>query len=642
MERPLLCAQVMKFVSSALATALCLSAAGCIVEGDEVGSAEPGLDDTESSPAGGGSDQPTGNGDILATKNGNAFLLSGYHTLFDKTTSGSCVEAADEPGVAPYTVGNVSEAFQLSYVTSREQLAEELGIDLGLQVRYGAVNAEGALGFVNRFSQTSRSVSFLLKATQEYTVTNRRAARLTDEAKGRLNTGANSFTRACGTSYINGVRYGAGLMLLITYRAVSAESAMALKASLGVEAAAQASPVSGDLQVRLEKAASIDGVTVNIKALSEGVFLDDGDSGLVDGLVVSSVDSSLFEQVDEIRNTMASSVHLDACRDAGLPDCGGEAGPGYPANTHRNARATGVSLGFYDSLPNATWTGQANPFQQVRDRLSHVDRFVRDYTEIQNRLEEIYYNEIKPFVDASPADKALYNVVPPGRPFRTPAGLMELAMQLDEEIYPLNGSVVGWKMGEVMDRIQDCWDQASIDLFTSCTAGDMPYAANGEPLPEGELSAVQTQRWNELYAIIGDYNRNTRILPLSARAGTAAVTFPEAAEQCANLSSGLDIEYRLATRDEVQLLAPFVGFGNVDWSDAMMPHATWYTPDAANSCPTNTPFPLYANQPQETGEDFQCIQEVDASWWQFWAEDEFHVVPVCVPATGAVPVLPDV
>jgi hypothetical protein len=633
----------MRMISCALSVALCLSMAGCALDtgSDSQDGAMIQDDEGGTPPAGGGADQPTGNGDILPTKNGNAFLLSGYHSLFDKTTNTPCVSALDEEGVAPYTVGNVSETFQLAYVTGREELAQELGIDIGLKVRYGPIGAEGALSFVNNFSSTSRSVSFLLKATQEYTVVNRRGVSLTDEAVTRLGEGANSFTRTCGTNYINGVRHGASLLLLITYKATSEESAMSMRASLGVDASAAASPVSGDVKVRLEQAASLQGVTVTVRAATEGMFLDSDHGGVVDGLIGSSIDSNLFEEVDHIRGSMAASVQNDACRDAGAGECDGEPAPGYFANTHRNARATGVYLGFYDSLSNADWAGELNPFQQVRNRVSHVERFVRDYTEIQIRYEDIYYNEIKPFQDASAAQKAMYNIAPPGRAMRTPAEVMKVAMDLDNMFYPPKGSVVGWKMGEVIDRIQDCWDQASIDLFTSCTVGDEAYVPAGEQPPEGELEPEQTKQWNELYGLIDQYNKNSRILPVSARPGTAAVTFPEAEEHCASLESNADIQYRLATRQELELIAPYIGFGNVSWQGAFQSHATWYTPDAANACPVATPFPLYVNEPQEAVSDMRCIQEVDASWWEFWADDEFHAVPICVPSTGPIPVLAD-
>lgn len=633
----------MRTIACALALALGLGAAGCAKDTDP----DPLPPDPDfvgeggGAPAGGGADQPTGNGDILPTKNSNAFLLSGYHTLFDKTTNTPCVVPLDEPGVAAFTVGNVSETFQLAYVTSREELARELGIDIGLKVRYGPIAGEGALNFVNTFSSTSRSVTFLLEATQEYTVINRRGVLLTDDAVEGLGEGANSFTRTCGTNYVNGVRYGASLLLLITYKATTEESAMSMRAALGVDASAAASPVSGDIKMRLEQASMLEGVTVIVKAASEGMFLDPGQTGLVEGLIGSSIDNGLFDQVDAIRSTMAESVQRDACRDAGVGECDGEPAPGYFANTHRDARATGVYLGFYDSLPNAKWEGEVNPFQQVRDRVSHVERFVRDYTEIQIRYEDIFFNEVKPFQDASPAQKTLYNIAPPGEPVRTSAELMDIAMELDDMFYPPQGSVVGWKMGEVIDRIQDCWDQASIDLFTSCTANDEPYAPAGEALPEGELEPEQTQQWNELYDLIGQYNDNFRILPISARAGTEAVIFPDAAAHCASLESDAEIQYRLATRQELALIAPFIGFGNVDWSGAFQPHATWYTPNAANACPVDKPFPLYVNEPQEPESDFRCIEEIDASWWEFWADDEWHAVPICVPSTGPIPVVAD-
>ena len=576
----------------------------------------------------GGSSQPTGNGDIFSTRNPNAFLRGGYHTLYDKATSTSCVEAAAD-SEAPYTVGDVSETFELVYVDKREQLARELNIDLGMKVRYGVVEGDASMKLVNSFTSNSRSVNVLIKLKQEYQVINRQPMRLTTAARSSLDENGGEFTAICGTHYMAGVRYGANLMILITYSASNEESATDMKATLGVSSAAL--PVTGDMKTRLHTASTLSGVTVNISASTQGVLLA-GDK-FTNQTISAAVDGKLFEQVDAIRAGMTKSVQFDVCRDAGTTTCGDEPGPGYFANKSRNVQPTGIILGFYESLPNATWDGDVSPFQLVRDRLSHVERFVRDYSEVQIRYEDIYLNEVKPFLDATPAYKAMYNIAPDGKPVFSPSALQTIATDLDEKFYPERGTVIGWKTQEVVDRIKDCWDQASVNLFTSCTSKDEPL---GDIIEGKELAATDTKQWNDLYNEIISYAKHSRILPISARIGEEPVPFGDAADVCKKLSKSESLQYRLPTKSEARVLAPMVAYGNIQWAGATVPSAIWYSD--VKACGDG--YPYFKNDPESASQSkdptFECAPV--AGWWdQLW-NDDYRLVPICIPAAGPLPV----
>src|SRR5262245_31833561 len=74
-------------------------------------------------------DQPTGNGNLVSTANSNLAMYSGYQPLFDKSHSQCVAVDAQLANGAQVAVGNVSEAFELVFVSKREDLAREMGLD---------------------------------------------------------------------------------------------------------------------------------------------------------------------------------------------------------------------------------------------------------------------------------------------------------------------------------------------------------------------------------------------------------------------------------------------------------------------------------------------------------------------------------
>ena len=109
-----------KIFQSLMVVPLCLGVFGCV----------PGfVEDNPDHDVGGKGDNPTGNGDVWSTPNQNVGLFAGFDALFDKTKS-QCVTPDESLALGRrYTVGGVSETFEFVYVSSRDQLAGELGIE---------------------------------------------------------------------------------------------------------------------------------------------------------------------------------------------------------------------------------------------------------------------------------------------------------------------------------------------------------------------------------------------------------------------------------------------------------------------------------------------------------------------------------
>ena len=563
-------------------------------------------------------DNPSGNGSVVGTTNSSAGLLIGYHSLFDRT-SAQCVSVdADLARGAEVNVGSVSETFQLAYVRDREELARELGVDLGLKVKYPSVNADAAVSLLHRFKSTTTTVNLLLKLSQEYTVRNRHPLEITGTGQQKLDAGIDKFVQTCGTHYINGVRFGGHLYLLITYEATNEESALDLKADLGLQQGAVGTEVDADIKAKLNRAASRSDVRTTVKVSSTGFTFggQEASSSLALDLIGGDINEAMFQRIDQIRLAMKSSVDNDACRDAGDGKCGDVNAPGYYENAQRAASVRGVELGFYDSLANITYFGES-PFLEVRERLLLVERYVRDWAELEERMAIAYQNEINPFLDAPSNLKASYQLAPPAAPKNTPTEVLAIANGWMDDFFPETGPQIGWVMQKAVQAQVDCWSAASADLYHSCSADDTP--------------ADQSAAWLEVLAEINRYAGGGRVLPLQYKAG-GAVSGAYAAEECQGVSTEA-IAYRLPTLNEAKQLAPLVGYGNLSWPGSGS-YEIWF--DAApgtNGCTDpDFPYPFYEHEPGKA----PTVKCAESETLSFFGR---KVVALCVPSSGPIPLV---
>lgn len=589
----------MKRAIMALGAGICLSTA-CIGSSTEEAEAP---------------ETPTGNGARYATTNGNVELLNGIHTLFDRT-GGRCVAPA---GGQPMqvSVGATTSSFNLVHVSSREELARELGIDFGLKIKYGLTRANASLNLVNSFSRSSRSVSFLLEIDREYGVQNRSPVLLTDNAAQRLTGDLNAFAQGCGTNYVDGVRYAAQLFVLISYTADSESTASEIKASLGVKAGIGPVGVTGDLKSRLATNAQREGVSVNVRVVSRG--FDSGPSGgptatLVADLVGGGVNDQTFQKIDTIRGLMQDSLRRDVCNDAGQGQCDGAPARGYAANALRFAEPIGVQLGFYGSADNAP-AGASEALQKMRTNLTLVERVMRDYGELLFRMEGAYRDEIDPFLLAPEARRAFYNVAPPAAPQHSPAELFRIGNEWRQKFYPQIGDPVGWEVQAVMEQMQNCWNRASESVSETC-------------VPPGADNAVEAEAFKHGLAELELYRDTARILELRVSIADSLLTHAEAEQYCNDLASPDGVRYRLPTPDEATRLAPLVGWGPIPLSTENPYEMSMMTVDGRCS-----------EDPSMPGAFFYAPPNAEPETW--CAGPTRRMAAVCVPRSGPVPQLPD-
>ena len=584
--------------------------------------AEPEDLATDGPGAEGKADVPTGNGAVLSTGNGNVMLLSGYHSLYDKTHS-QCVLA--DPQLATGTrfmVGDVQRKFEMVYVNSRAELARELGVDLGLKVKYPAVGVDVGFGLLDNFSSTTTSASFLMKISDEYFVRNRHPMQLTEAAQARLQGGADPFVRTCGTHYVEGVRYGGHLYVLVTFQSADEQTANEIKANLGVDVGYGPGTITGDLKARMASNASRSDVNVTVRVASRGFQTKAGtaaNSAVVQDLLTGGINEQTFMIMDQLRLDMQESVARDICRDTGEGQCAdGSAAPGYFDNVQRMAKPTGVEIGFYEVLPNADHGEGPDPFEVIITKLTGVERYVRDFAELQERMTEVYQNEVMPFVDASTSRKATFNVAPPAGAVFDPSVLTDLADVWVDEFYPLTGSQVGWGVQQASEAIKDCWNAASVSIEHDCGG-------------EGEVAASETTLWKALLADLEEYSDTGRILPLRYVVGAAVASPEQARDVCAGLSLAGE-PVRLPTKNEVEYLAPLAGYGPIAW-DGTAPHEIWYRASSTYTGCDDTedrqgfPHPLFTADPADDSPKFRC------------AMPQRVIQTICVPNSGPLPIL---
>lgn len=563
-------------------------------------------------------DQPSGNGSVVGTANNNVTLYTGYHSLFDKSAS-QCVKPDKEiANGAQVGVGSVAETFELAFVSGREELAREMGLDLGVKVKYPATNTDIGLNLVDKFKSTSTTINLLLKVSQEYTVVNRHPLLLTDTGKAKLAAGIDKFVQTCGTHYVNGVRYGGHLYVLITYEAQDEQTALDVKASLGVTSGLGPVNVNADVKGRLAQAASRSGVSVNVRVAAQGFEIGGkaADSTLVTDFIGGGITAQTFSKIDQLRTQMKTSLANDTCRDAGEGPCAGQAAPGFFDNVRRSAKPTGVEVGFYDSLPNVEFSG-ASPFKKVRERLLLVERFVRDWGELEERMAAVYRNEIEPFQQASSSQKARFQVAAPATRVRSPAELVAISNTWADKFFPEIGSQIGFTYEQASNTIRDCWNAASVDLFARCTPNDG--------------AATDTAEWKAVLGELDTYAKSGRILPLSYREATVEAR-EDADAACQALATG-SISYRLPTMDEARRLGPAIGFGSINWSGAASSHDIWFShPNPTQLCSSGM-NPLYRNLPEASGDEIRCTAADGV------VLEGVNLRVVCVPSSGPLPLV---
>lgn len=482
----------------------------------------------------GKADDPTAPG-AMATEAGDVTILHGFNKLLDQTAA-PCLAPVSGGG---YRVGNVEEKFDLSLVGSREELARQLDVDLGLKVKYKVVDAQGSFDLLDSFKSSRTSVTFLLRAVQQYRVLSTRAVELVPFARELLAKDPTGFLNQCGNLYINGIKYEAQFHVLIRYEARDEQTANAIKAELAITTPA---PISGMVKTALDRTAKRADVSVTVGVASRG-FLVSGtpaSSSVVASLLGSGVSIETFAKVDELRAAMAASIRTDICRDAGGKECDG---PGYEANTLRSASPAGVTLVSYEKAVNAPRAGNGwNGYEEIRKTLAGADRYLRDYIKLQNQVEAVYLDEVDAFLSAGEARKLEFGLAPPAAPVFHLEELSSTASLWASKFRPETGSTTG----ALDDVILECWSGASSGNYAPCRG----------TVSDGPVFRAAT-------ADLDSYRRTGRVMPLRFRAIDRGLDYQAARNLCAELVDERGLRMRLPGLDEAERMGIPVAHANL-------------------------------------------------------------------------------
>lgn len=597
----------------------------------------PGCDAPEEDAAGNGgeagkADLPVSDAEIIGTSNNNLKLLFGWDFLHDSSTPTACVESLGGPG-KPVLVGQPDGAFDMAFVTTREELASQLELDLAVEATVNGVGVNSKTHLMNKFSRNRRAATYLLKVKSQYAVRTRHEVELSDSGLDALDNGLSDFFRVCGTHHVSGLRYGAELYVMITFKAENDATANELKQDLGVDAGSAIPGVSASSSVaaKLVQNSMREGVTVDVSVSVRGFGNDSSSDPVISRLVNDGITPDTFMLLDGVFSSMKTSVAKDACRDAGRDECwtaqekadvgcgGSDEACGYFYNDVRNSVVTGVSAGMYNAMSN--WSEpEDGEFQTALRRVQDNEDFLRSLGGLKERMNKVYYSEIRPFAESRGTDKALYNLQPEAEPAQSVDELVDIADEWANEFLPPStdgtSSLLGVSYQVVEKDWKDCFQATSDDQLFACGPGDVNVLINSINYQMIEAKLLQ-------------YHDQGRIVPLGYWASNdALVNFNAAKSVCAEESNfgsrSNPIAGRLPTKDEALRLAPLVASGPLDWSDADISHAIWYSSSLSDGCGDGMMSIMLA----APGEDptFVCAEEGTV------LGDE--VLPVCVPQSG--------
>jgi hypothetical protein len=461
-------------------------------------------------------------------------LFQGYTPLFEQGTDVRCM--GPTPGQeTTVTVSGVTSRLDYVLISSREQLAKELGIDLDLKIKYGVGSINPTLSLVEDFKDEARSVFVLVTAAHTYRVSraDRLAIDITPDA-ARAAADPASFLPRCGSHFIDGITYGARTLLGLRFDVDTLAAAERFKGGLGLRAGVGPIGVDASFGASVKQEVEKTGAAVELSVASQGYLIEkdgrevDATADVVKALLGGTFDEKTVTGLHGLVTSMAESVHTDMCRDA-PSGAGCNGGPGYLANDARRAVVMSVDLRPYHSLPGAP---SGMPWIRMNEALKRTDDTLKALAPLAARIEEMHAREVKPFLDADPTEQTRFGLASATMVDDT-AGLVTRATEWDRRLRPL----VGTDVKPLEDLVERCFSSATAGVFDACD----PTAVRGPDYARAE-------------AAFRDYRATGRVLALSYRA-IPPMTFAAAKAECARPAA---MRMRLPAREEVSQMAAAV------------------------------------------------------------------------------------
>lgn len=514
---------------------LLLSAAGC-------GGTDSPNDGTGDENGDGKADVISGDGQWVPTQNVNITLNKGYHPLFDDT-SNSCA-AAEGDGVR---VSNTRDEFTLKVVTTRQELANELGVGGTAKIsRPLAVSGELGSDFLNKFKGGTNSINLLLTLEASYDVTNLREVDMRDRGVEILETSAEEFRSKCGSNYVAGVRQGGFFKMLITFTAEESDAFRELKSTLSGSSDIAGAEATLNNLIQLKNTAS--DAELNVETIRVGL---DSNTASSAEIIEQGISNESLGKIAEIEQSLKNSVRRDQCADAGecASDSGGEVSctpcdtaPGYFNNSRRNSGVLAVSVGQYDQLFSVP-SSSKEAFDQITDHWIATENNVRELSLAQEEASDLHAAHIAPFLAAQGPAKAFFNT--PGEAKSTLDELTSIGQEWDSKFNAEGTSLVA-----AIDRhMAECWSEASRDLTKTCTEST-----------QGTTEGLQS----ELASEVDSFKSGAGLMRMRAVISDSQVNSADKARlACEDLAG----QWRLPNESEVEYMNLLMETG-IDWGSA--------------------------------------------------------------------------
>ena len=507
------------------------------------------------------------------TANLNAAQWHGYDPAFDRVTPNRCIES---DGVRLGATAPRHNVPTLRFIRSRQELAEELGVDLKVAGDVSVADAQVGMKMLNEFSRSSDRVAFLLRVTADYAATPRNDGNgqvvLSERGRSLLaSQDINGFLSECGTHYINGVRYGGEIDVLLSFSADDEKLLTQLTGSVGADVTGAPVRVDAEVRRKMEEASSkldisvttassgftlsvpqdeVDALGAQCKEVFRSIGGSSNTNGAVDSLLADLVAQQpnalprLFGHIDCLTELMRVSIERDAerCRKG---DC-----------TNSSAAPREVILEDYRGAQASDLSPQLTQLEAERLRVKvNLD----DMGAMRARTRAVYWDELAPFLAADQTQKARYTV--PMADTETVQELQDIANTWSERFSPLQSADVERGLTR---RIDECRMAAAHDAFHRC-------------VPEGSF----VEELDEMVAAesaLAEYAATGRIVPLQVVIAPDPMNyqilgFDDATDYCEAAGVG----YRLPRVDELADLDLLVRSGPV-------PSHTMWVEDEQSEC----------------------------------------------------------
>jgi hypothetical protein len=454
---------------------------------------------------------------LVLTQDPSVRLLGSYNAFLDRAPTTGCV--ADQPAV---NVGDVRGEFYLRHVTSKEELAKELEVDIGASLKLPRGSVDASTKLVTSFKRSSTTASFVVRAVRSYAVTSRGSLALTDPALALLQQGnVPKFIQTCGGSFIKSVRYEAQVVALMQFDAQTEEAAKNIQNTIsgGVNGIPRLASASAELKTKSAETAKKNNASLSVTVAATGFLTREGRS-------VASVVENTFEKIDELRADMNASFDTDLQHDR----------DGYFANSSRNARPSQAIQASYSQLSNAPANA---PYTHITGTLARAEEFFNDVAQHQVRMESVYTDEIERFLTDTRrwgGNQFRYNILP--NPKISTTAIVPVVQEYAAKFRP---SGTPQPEGTLVLPLRMAIER--------CLAG----AANGD-YRACETDPIIERAKNEATFALGEYTDKARIVPLVAWMPTlgATMSYRNAEADCRQK------EMRLPKRAEMRLIAPVV------------------------------------------------------------------------------------